>query len=228
MNSPMNTDQEIEMQCMEAEQMIIEHDISQRKKKKKNKKNENLSFPIDEDEDLQEKMKKKNENPSFPIDEDEDLQEQTKEKGEIVEVEQPTFAMEERAMENHSSPANSSPPQPIVNTGPSSVEPIALPTTVPNLQHRKGHDLDSLKKIWNNIHVKNESKDAKQREQKILLTNATVANFHRDWYSALELQGYSYYDMESKTQKVFVNGSPQPKQSLTALQTGMVNIRMTS
>ena len=67
----MNTDQEIEMQCMEAEQMIIEHDISQRKKKKKNKKNENLSFPIDEDEDLQEKMKKKNENPSFPIDEDE-------------------------------------------------------------------------------------------------------------------------------------------------------------
>ena len=129
--------------------MIIEHDISkeQRKKKKKNKKNENPSSPIDEDEDLQEKMKKKNENPSFPIDEDEDLQEKMKEKGEIMEDEQPTFAMEERVMENHSSPANSSPPQPIVNTGPSSVESIALPTTVPNLQHRKGHDLDSLKKF---------------------------------------------------------------------------------
>ena len=44
-------------------------------------------------------MKKKNENPSFPIDEDEDLQEKMKEKGEIMEVEQPTFAMEERARE---------------------------------------------------------------------------------------------------------------------------------
>ena len=73
--------------------MIIEHDISkeQRKKKKKNKKNENPSSPIDEDEDLQGKME---------------------EKGEIMEDEQPTFAMEERVMENHSSPANSSPPQP--------------------------------------------------------------------------------------------------------------------
>ena len=44
MNSPMNTDQEIEMQCMEAEQMIIEHDISkeQRKKKKRIRKNDSL------------------------------------------------------------------------------------------------------------------------------------------------------------------------------------------
>ena len=65
MYSPQNTDQEIEMQCMEAEQMIIEHDISkeQRKKKKKNKKNENPSSPIDEDEDLQGKMEEKGEIP---------------------------------------------------------------------------------------------------------------------------------------------------------------------
>ena len=137
MNSPQNTDQDIEMQCMEAEQMIIEHDISkeQRKKKKKNKKNENPSSPNDEDLHLHR-----------PNDEDEDLQEEMKEKGEIMEVQQPTFAMEERAMESHSYPANSSPLQPIVNAGPPSVESIALPTTVPNLQHRKGLDLDLLKK----------------------------------------------------------------------------------
>ena len=46
----------------------------------------------------------------------------------------------------------------------------APPMPVPNIQHRKGHDLDSLKKIWNNIHLKHESKESKQREQKILLS----------------------------------------------------------
>ena len=43
---------------------------------------------------------------------------------------------------------------PIVNTGPSIAETIVPPMiSVPNIQHRKGHDLDSLKKIWNVIHI---------------------------------------------------------------------------
>ena len=196
MHSTQHTDDAIEIQLREAEELILEHDNSkdQRKKKKKTKRIENPSLPIDEDLHL--------------LDETEDAREN-------MEVDPTIFTTEEQDMGNHSLYTDFSLPPPIVNSGPSTAyTDTVLPSTVPNsnnLQHgRKGHDLDTLKKIWKTIHIMNESKESKSREQKILLTNASVTNFRRDWQSALDLQGYSFYDTETYTQKVYVNGSLQP------------------